>query len=99
MEAVEFVPFATEAVGLDVVLYASDDQDPWDATNYLGGIADVLEDKSHRGSVDHLGELKRVSVYRNDRQIKQVAYRQRRAAETYYTVRIWELPPEEFEPD
>jgi hypothetical protein len=45
-----------------------------DTTNYLGGIADVLEDKSYRGSLGHLGELRRVSVYRNDRQIKQVTY-------------------------
>ena len=74
IEADEFVPCAAEPVGSDIALYAPVDRDPRDATNYLGGIADVLEDKSYRGSLGHLGELRRVSVYRNDRQIKQVTY-------------------------
>jgi hypothetical protein len=65
---------------------------PPDATNYLGGIADVLEEKSRRGTLDHLGELRQVWVYRNDRQIKEVSYRQLEAPDAYYTVRIRELP-------
>ena len=30
-------------IGLDVTLRAPAGKDPWDATNYLGGIGDVLE--------------------------------------------------------
>lgn len=79
-------------VALEVVVHARPGQDPWDATNYLGGIADVLEEKSRRGTLEHLGDLRQVWVYRNDRQIKEVSYRQREAPDAYYTVRIRELP-------
>lgn len=50
-----------------------------DAANIIGGIADVLEDKpskSYRSSIDHLGGLAAVWLYRNDNQIKQVEYRE-----------------------
>jgi hypothetical protein len=58
--------------------------DPWDATNYLGGIADVLEDKSRRGAaIQHLGELADVWLYRNDRQIKRVTYREEEGIHGY----------------
>jgi len=79
-------------VALEVVVHARPGQDPSDATNYLGGIADVLEEKSQRGTLDHLGELGHVWVYRNDRQIKEVSYRQLQAPDAYYAVRIRELP-------
>ena len=86
-----FVPVDGGPVALDVVVHAPPRQDPWDATNYLGGIADVLEEKSRRGTLDHLGELRYVWVYRNDRQIKEVSYRQLDASAASYTVRIREL--------
>jgi hypothetical protein len=38
-----FVPVQHDAVALDVVVHAGAANDTWDATNYLGGIADVLE--------------------------------------------------------
>ena len=64
-------------IGLDVVIWAPVGMDPWDATNYLGGIADVLEYKTGRGAaVEHLGDLADVWLYRNDRQIKRVSYRE-----------------------
>jgi hypothetical protein len=77
-----FVPVDGGPVALDVVVHAPPGQDPWDATNYLGGIADVLEEKSRRGTLEHLGELRHVWAYRNDRQIKEVSYRQREASDT-----------------
>jgi hypothetical protein len=86
-----FVPVDGGPVALEVVVHTPPGQDPWDATNYLGGIADVLEEKSRRGTLDHLGELRHVSVYRNDRQIKEVSYRQLEAPDAFYTVRIREL--------
>ncbi|SCL31410.1 hypothetical protein GA0074694_5977 [Micromonospora inyonensis] len=56
---------------LDVSL-ESPTEPPSDATNYLGGIADVLEAKQHRGALEHLGDLAFVALYGNDRQIQEV---------------------------
>jgi hypothetical protein len=83
-----FVPIQEGWVALDVVVCTTEDQDPWDATNYLGGIGDVLENKSHRGALDHLGDLASVWLYRNDRQIKEVAYRQGTSDRVSYTVTV-----------
>jgi hypothetical protein len=91
LERTGFAPVDGGPVALEVVVHAPPGHDPWDATNYLGGIADVLEEKSRRGTLEHLGELRDVWVYRNDRQIKEVSYRQREASDTSYTVRIREL--------
>jgi hypothetical protein len=57
----------------------------------LSGIADVPEAKSRRGTLDHLRELRHVWVYRNDRLIKEVSYRQLETSDAFYTVRIREL--------
>jgi hypothetical protein len=78
-------------IGLDVELHAPPDRDPWDATNYLGGIGDVLEVKARRGVLDHLGGLAAVGLYLNDRQIREVRYRQLPAEHARYRVRIWML--------
>ena len=86
-----FGPVEKGPVALEVVVHAPPGRDPWDATNYLGGIADVLEEKSRRGTLEHLGELRHVWVYWNDRQIKEVSYRQLEASGAYYTVRVREL--------
>lgn len=52
-------------------------------------MADVLEDKSARGpAVSHLGELAEVWLYRNDRQIKQISYREEVGAVAEYTVTV-----------
>uniref|UniRef100_UPI00193974AC hypothetical protein n=1 Tax=Nocardioides caldifontis TaxID=2588938 RepID=UPI00193974AC len=67
----------------------------WDATNYLGGIADVLEQKTNRGAaVEHLRDLADVWLYRNDRQIKRVSYREetRDTAGHGYWVTVSHLP-------
>jgi hypothetical protein len=62
---------------------------PGDATNYLGGVADALQDKS-RATVDltHLGTLAEVALYVNDRQISRITYREGTAPEWSYEVRI-----------
>lgn len=85
-------------IGLDVVVHTAAGQDPWDATNYLGGIGDVLEDKTNRGraSLAHLGDLVDVAVYRNDRQIREVDYRTEPASRPSYSVRIYELTREKL---
>ncbi|KWV32476.1 hypothetical protein [Micromonospora rifamycinica] len=79
--------FPDGPLALDVVL-ESPAEPPSDATNYLGGIADVLESKGHRGPLDHLGELASVAVYGNDRQIQEVHYRREPADQTRYHVRL-----------
>jgi hypothetical protein len=83
-----FAPVDGGPVSLDVVLHCPTGQNPADATNYLGGIADVLEDKPHRGTLDHLGALAAVWLYRNDRQIKKVTYREEESSHIHYTVTI-----------
>jgi hypothetical protein len=62
-----------------------------DATNYLGGIADVLESKGHRGSLDHLGELQHVSLYANDSQLDDVRLRFEESDTQSYTVQLWAI--------
>lgn len=84
-----FQPIDEGEIALELVVHAPHDQEPWDATNYLGGVADVLEDKSRRGSAtDHLDNLASIWLYRNDRQIKQISYRQQYAAIAAYDVTI-----------
>jgi hypothetical protein len=63
---------------------------PGDATNYLGGIGDVLQDKTNRPNLDlaHLGDLAAVALYRDDQQIRQISYREESAAEPGYSLRI-----------
>jgi hypothetical protein len=75
-------------VALQVVVRCPPGGNPADATNYLGGIADVLEDKSRRGTLDHLGPLATVSLYANDRQITQVSYRELADTDVSYTVTV-----------
>ena len=81
-------------VALEVVIHTGGDR-PWDATNYLGGIADVLQDKAHHGPlVEHLGELAAVALYHDDRQITQVSYREEPRTTKGYVVTVRALAPE-----
>jgi hypothetical protein len=75
-----FPGFGKRRLRLEVVLYARPDE-AWDATNYLGGISDVLEGKAkrliaHPGSLDHLEDLSQVGLYDDDRQIKEISHRE-----------------------
>jgi hypothetical protein len=92
IDAASFQPLSGR-VALEVVLRAPDGVDPWDATNYLGGIADVLEDKSRRGAMPlaHLGDLARLALYGNDRQIREIHYRQHVAPVVSYAVRVYSI--------
>jgi hypothetical protein len=64
------------SLGLELIV-TSPAPPPSDATNYLGGVADVLEDKGSRGDMAHLGEFAHFALYRNDRQFHDVRYRWR----------------------
>jgi hypothetical protein len=80
--------------GLDVVVRTPPGRPAGDATNVLGGIADVLQGNGPgRSGIDlsHLGALGEVALYRDDRQLRQVHYREEPAAEPSYSVRVWTL--------
>jgi hypothetical protein len=83
------VVFPDESLGLELIV-TSPAPPPSDATNYLGGVADVLEDKQHRGDLPHLGEFANLALYRNDRQFHDVRYRWEQGSDVRYRVRIWE---------
>ena len=83
------VYFADESLGLELIL-TSPAPPPSDATNYLGGVADVLEDKKRRGDLPHLGEFADLALYRNDRQFHEVRYLWEQGSNIRYQVRIWE---------
>lgn len=90
--ALGFRGFGTSHLYLEVGVRAPAGQQPGDATNYWGGIADVLEVKKHRiktsGPLDHLGYRKEVGLYDNDSEIKEVRYREVELDETSYTVTL-----------
>ena len=70
-----FVPMDKGSVALGVIARSP----TGDAANIVGGIADVLEDKPsrhYRSSIDHLGDLAAVWLYRDDNQIKEITYRE-----------------------
>jgi hypothetical protein len=82
--------FGSARLGMEVVLTLASER-PSDLTNYAGGIADVLEEKSQRMALDHLGELAQVALYDNDRQICELRLREQAGRRTSYSVRIWKL--------
>src|SRR6266568_2017174 len=65
---------ASADVALEVIIRTPTARPPGDATNFLGGIADVLQDKTNPRNIDlsHLGDLQAVALYRDDRQISQI---------------------------
>lgn len=76
-------------VGLDVVLRCPAGHHGG-ATNFLGGIADVLQDKRRlrHAQLAHLGVLLDVALYLDDRQLRRIDYREEAADEATYTVRV-----------
>lgn len=84
----EKLPIFTEGQLVMDVTVLSPRQPAGDATNYLGGLGDVLQVKGRYGSVEHLGELAQVSVYVNDKQIQEVHYKWLEDPTTRYRVTI-----------
>lgn len=82
-----------DPIALDVVLRHPPGHHRGDATNFLGGIGDVLQDKRRSAGVSlaHLGVLVDVALYVDDRQIRQLSYREEHADEPSYTVRVTAL--------
>jgi hypothetical protein len=87
-DAQGFEPVADGSVELDVIVQAPQDGRTADLTNYLGGVADVLENKHARTGVEQLGDLADVWLYANDRQITTVNGRAAVADEASYAVTV-----------
>jgi hypothetical protein len=82
-EAEEAAMFGALPIGLELTVMSPDE--PFaDATNFLGGVGDVLEVKSRRQALEHLGALADVGLYQNDRHIHA------------YVVHIWELSDQQL---
>lgn len=91
----DFKPFS-EPIGLAVTLRAPTGTVLSDATNYLGGIADVLQDKGHVANhhtihIDHPDELMLIALFHDDRQIQEVHYHRERTTPIGYSVHVWLL--------
>lgn len=96
MRRLDFSGFGEAALRMEVQLHTGPGEPPWDATNYLGGITDVLESKAKRkvaqpGSVDHLEDLAEFGLFDDDRQIKEIAYREVDGDEAHYSVTLSRL--------
>lgn len=70
-------PLGAARLGMELVVCGSHRTESRPA-NYLGGVGDVLQDKGGR-------------LFAHDRQIREVSYREQRAAEPRYRLRIWPL--------
>ena len=90
IEPLQVPVFGPDAVGLELLL-RSPAEPQSDATNFLGGVADVLEVKDQRGALEHLGRLAVVALYENDRQIHEGRYRWSISPDVGYVVRVWRL--------
>ena len=91
MDAEGWGGFGVSPLGLELRIFAPSKKVPSDATNYLGGIGDTLENKDRRGKLDHLGHLAFVHLYQNDSQIQEVHYFLIDAPETRFEVTFWNL--------
>jgi len=75
-------------IGLEVVVVAPGTSPPSDATNFLGGVADVLQANRINADLSHLGEVASASLYHDDRQIQEVWYSVEAGDEPGYRVRV-----------
>ncbi|MFV2107190.1 hypothetical protein [Micromonospora sp. LOL_015] len=80
----------TEPVALEVVVRRPSEHQFGHATNFLGGIGDVLQDKRNEpaGAVAHLGVLVDVALFVTDRQIQRICYREEYADDPSYQVTV-----------
>jgi len=79
-------------IGLDLVVRGPA-RPTSDATNYLGGVGDVLQEKVSRHNLNlaHLADLAMVALYVDDRQIREIRYAEEPADRPSYSVRVYEV--------
>jgi predicted RNA-binding Zn ribbon-like protein len=85
--SVDFAPFPG-AVALSLTLFTPDALPPGDPTNFLGGVADVLQRKADVFALDALSD---VMVYENDAQLRRIEFQQVPDDRTHYELRIHQL--------
>ena len=85
----EWNPAERRRVGIELVMTETPNGLPGDATNYLGGVADVLQANRVNADLSHLGGLGKVSLYLDDNQIREVRYSVERGTSSGYRVRVW----------
>ena len=79
---------ATGRVALELTIYCPDRPDG-DATNFLGGVADVLQGKAPVNmDVTHLQGLAVIGLYTDDKQISQITYQELPSSEVRYRIRV-----------
>lgn len=78
----------TGLVALELTIYCPG-RPAGDATNFLGGVADVLQGTTPLNvDVTHLGDLAEIGLYVDDKQISRISYQEVPAAEVSYRVRV-----------
>ena len=79
-------------VGLELVVVDAPTQPyPSDGTNWLGGVADVLQYSRPNVDTSILGDLAGISLYFDDGQIGEIRYRKEQGNVASYRVRVWVL--------
>jgi hypothetical protein len=81
----------TGDIALDVTITARKGDRLPDATNMLGGLADVLQARTTGADVDYLGPLASVACSHDDAQIREIQYRRLERDEVGYRVVIRSL--------
>ena len=84
-------PTERRQVGLELVMAETLDSFLGDATNYLGGVAGVLQVNRVNADLSHLGDLATASLYYDDSQIREVRYRVERSDAPGHRLRVWVL--------
>jgi len=93
-------PFAlADSLGLELILRCRrDGYERGDITNYLGGIADVLQARRVNANITHLGELAKIYVYPDDRQIHEIHCQLLQNKVESYMVLLWRLSGDKSTP-
>jgi len=92
LSGTDWSPHEQRAVGLElIVVEAPKASAPADATNYLGGVADVLQVNRRNADLSHFGDAASASLYLDDRQVREVRYAVEQGNAPGYRVRVWLL--------
>ena len=83
-------PIERRHIGLELVVKTPDDFRE-DGLNLLGGVADVLQKNRRGADLSHVEDLAQVSLYHDDKQIRQARYSVEGGDGIEYRVRIWVL--------
>ena len=83
-------PIERRYIGLELVVQTPDGFRE-DGLNLLGGVADVLQKNRRGADLSHVEDLVQVSLYHDDKQIREARYSVEDGDVTEYSVRVWVL--------